>query len=122
MKLVTPIDLDTSFSGKVSDAFNSIFLGNFSDIEKAFHPSEHIRDIYEARFKDLEDDLNKETHKLIQKVLYRAIMHTDTYFNEMYCNKYKINDILKIFDKSQLQIKELCLESPTALQLIRGRV
>ncbi len=34
----------------------------------------------------------------------------------------KINDILKIFDKSQLQIKELCLESPTALQLIKGRV
>ena len=124
MKLVTPIDLDTSFSGKVSEAFNSIFLGkfSFSNVEKVFHPSEHIRDVYEVRFKDLENDLNKESHKLIQKVQYRAIMHTDTYFNEMYCNKYKINDILKIFDKSQLQIKELCLESPTALQLIKGRV
>lgn len=47
------------------------------------------------RFEELENNLHKELHKLLLKTQYKAFSCVETYFNEMYCNKYEFNDLVK---------------------------
>lgn len=121
-RLAAPLDLKTGFSNKMADAINHIFSGNFSSAGKAFHLSEHIRDIYEMRFEELENNLHKELHKLLLKTQYKAFLYVETYFNEMYCNKYEFNDLVKKLDEIQSRINNLYLQMPTAVQVIKGRM
>ena len=106
----------------MADAINHIFSGNLSNAGKAFHQSEHIRDIYEMRFEELENDLHKELHKILLKFQYKAFLCVETYFNEMYCNKYEFNDLMKKLDEIQSRINNLYLQMPTVVQVIKGRM
>lgn len=119
-RLVEPFDLKTGFSSKMTDAINHIFSGDLSNASKAFHPSEHIRAIYEMRFEELENNLHKELHKLLLKTQYKAFSCVETYFEEMYCNKYEFNDLVKKLDEIQSRINNLYLQMPTVVQVIKG--
>lgn len=121
-RLAAPLDLKTGLSNKMADAINIFFSRNFSNAGKAFHPSERIRDIYEMRFEELENNLHKELHKLLLKTQYKAFSCVETYFNEMYCNKYEFNDLVKKLDEIQSRINNLYLQMPTVVQVVKGRV